>query len=200
MQQWPSNRVARAALAGLLLAACKENLVDDVSTDVCASGKRWIGGLTPSEEMYPGHDCVGCHLDNGGPELMLGGTIYGVPDPEGARTTLRDCFGVEGVQVTVTAADGQVLQTRTNRAGNFYFEGRAAALAKPFQVSVEYTSPAAVTTREPMNTRPSYGGCARCHNPQEAEPTPGAEPGAPLGPDEVVADVYPIYTGPVAKE
>jgi len=187
------------ALAIGLASSCKEDLVDDVSTDVCASGKRWIGDLTPSEEMFPGHDCVGCHRDFGGPELMAGGTIYGLPDPDGARTTSSDCFGLEGAQVTVTAADGLVLQTRSNRAGNFYFEGREASLAKPFRVTVEYISPdGQKSSREPMNTSPSYGGCARCHNPQEARETPGAQEGAVLGPDEVVArDVYPIYTGPV---
>jgi hypothetical protein len=186
-----------SALAIGLASSCKGDLVDDVAPEVCASGKRWIGDLTPSEEMFPGHDCVACHRDFGGPELMLGGTIYGLPDPDGTRTTLPDCFGVQGVQVTVTAADGLVLQTRTNRAGNFYFEGREASLAKPFRVTIEYTSPDGHTSREPMNTSASYGGCARCHNPQEALPTPGAEPGAILGPDEVVQGAYPIYTGPV---
>jgi hypothetical protein len=179
-----------------LASSCKDDLVDDVSPDVCASGKRWIGDVTPSEEMFPGHDCVGCHRDFGGPELMLGGTIYGLPDPDGARTTLPDCFGVEGAQVTVTAADGLVLQTRSNRAGNFYFEGREASLAKPFRVTVEYASPDGQISREPMNTSPSYGGCARCHNPQEARGTPGLDPGGIVGPDEVVAGAYPIYTGP----
>jgi hypothetical protein len=185
------------ALALGLVSSCSSDLVADVSPDLCASGKRWIGGLTPHKEMYPGHDCVGCHRDYDGPELMLGGTIYGLPDPDGARTTQYDCFGVEGAQVTVTAADGQILTTRTNRAGNFFFEGRQDSLAKPFTVLVEYTAPDGTYTREPMNSRPSYGGCARCHTPGHSEPTPGAEPGSTLGPDDVVEGAYPIYTGPV---
>jgi len=185
------------ALAIGLVWGCNSDLVDDVSPDVCASGRRWIGGLTPNKEMYPGHDCVGCHRDYDGPELMLGGTIYGLPDPDGARTTRHDCFGVEGAQVTVTAADGQVLQTRTNRAGNFFFEGRQDSLAKPFTVTVDYTAPDGTFTREPMNSKPSYGGCARCHTPGHPEPTPGAEAGSTLGPDDVVEGAYPIYTGPV---
>jgi hypothetical protein len=186
------------ALAVGLASSCNSALVDDdVPTDLCASGKRWIGGLTPSEEMYPGHDCVDCHRDYGGPELILGGTIYGLPDADGARTTQHDCFGVEGAQITVTGADGLVLQTRSNRAGNFFFEGREDSLAKPFTVTVEYTALDGTETREPMNTKPSYGGCARCHTPGHSEPTPGAEPGAVLGPDDVVEGAYPIYTGPV---
>jgi hypothetical protein len=171
--------------------------VDEVSKDVCASGKRWVGELTPNEWMFPGRDCVGCHKYSDGPELMAAGTIYGLPDEKGARTTAPDCFGVEGATVTITAGDGQVLRTRTNEAGNFYFEGRQASLKKPFQVVVEYTSREGVYSREFMGSSPSYGGCARCHNPQEAVPTPDALAGTTLGPDEVVEGAFPIYTGPV---
>jgi hypothetical protein len=181
---------------GLSVLACNGGLVEEVSTDLCASGRRWVGGLTGHEEMYPGHDCVGCHLDNDGPELLAGGTIYGVLDPEGQRTTLHDCFGVEGVLVNLRAADGQVLTTRTNRAGNFFFEGPTSSLAKPFTVIIDYTSPDGIRSREPMSSSPSYGGCAHCHRP-DAEPTPGAVAGGFLGPDEVVPDVYPIFTGPI---
>jgi hypothetical protein len=178
--------------------SCGTALVDETSSDVCSSGKRWIGELTPSEEMFPGHDCVGCHRQFDGPELMAAGTVYGVLDAEGTVTTQSDCFGVEGAQVTITAADGQVLQTRTNRAGNFYFEGRESSLAKPFKVIVEYQLDNGAVSRQPMNSSPSYGGCARCHTPG-ARQTPGAEPGAVLGPNEVVQGAYPIFTGPVEQ-
>ncbi|MEO8177412.1 MAG: hypothetical protein ABI895_01140 [Deltaproteobacteria bacterium] len=184
-------------LAGVLLSACQQDLVQNVPTDVCASSKRWVGDLTPNEWMFPGQDCVGCHQTYGGPELMAAGTIYGLPDPEGARTTEYDCFGVEGASVTITAADGQVLQTLTNEAGNFYFEGRQSSLKKPFQVQVKYTSPEGVYSRQVMSTSPSYGGCGRCHRPQQAKATPGAMAGRVLGPDEIPEGAFPIYTGPV---
>jgi hypothetical protein len=192
-----SHLLVAALSASLGLAACNQALVDRVDTDVCASGERWVGDLTPNEWMFPGNDCVGCHQTYDGPELMAGGTIYGLPDPLGERTTASDCFGVEGVSVTLTAGDGQVLQTRTNRAGNFYFEGRQTSLVKPFRVMIEYTAPDGTYSREFMATSPSYGGCARCHKPGYATPTPGAEAGHELGPDAVVEDVFPIYTGPV---
>jgi hypothetical protein len=182
----------------LLSPGCRADLVEEVPTDVCASGKRWDGELTPSEEMYPGHDCVGCHEDYDGPELLAGGTIYGLPDADGARTTRNDCFGVQGARVTITAGDGRILQTVTNRAGNFYFEGREGSLVKPFSVVVEYTLPDGTRSRQPMGSHPSYGGCARCHRP-DAVPTPGAQPNRVLGPEEVVAGVSPIFTGPVVK-
>ena len=191
--------VTLTALAAGTALACGEDLIQNVPTEVCASGKRWIGDLTPNERMFPGHDCVGCHQDNDGPEFMAAGTIYGIVDADGSRTILHDCFGVEGVSVTITAADGQVLQTRTNEAGNFYFEGRQAALKKPFRVMLEYTSSAGVSSREFMDTAPSYGGCAHCHS-QDATST-NAIPGTVLGPDEVVGHeyVFPIYTGPVSE-
>jgi hypothetical protein len=187
--------VAGGTLAALILPACGRD-VEDVSSDVCASGKRWVGDIG-SEEMFPGHDCLGCHREHDGPEFLAAGTVYGLLDETGARTTQNDCFGVEGARVTITAGDGQVLETRTNRAGNFYFEGRESSLVKPFGVVVDYTFPDGSISREPMSTHPSYGGCARCHNPQEATPTSDGGAGRVLGPEEVVGRVYPIYTGPV---
>jgi hypothetical protein len=179
-----------------ILASCGQEDVESVSTDVCASGKRWAGN-TGNEEMYPGHDCVGCHRYGDGPALLAGGTVYGIIDETGQRTTLHDCFGVEGARVTITASDGTVLQTLTNRAGNFYFEGREESLVTPFSVVVDYTFPDGRVSREPMATHPSYGGCGRCHNPL-SRPTTDAGAGEEfLDPFEVVAGVYPIYTGPV---
>jgi hypothetical protein len=183
---------------GLLAAAlaCSEDPVEDVPNDVCASGKRWVGELTASEEMFPGEDCVSCHRALDGPQLMAAGTVYGVADPDGERTVHGYCFGVQGARVTLTMADGERLTTLSNRAGNFYFEGRWDSLVTPFRVEVEYTLPNGHRTVQEMATQPSYGGCARCHNP-DAVPTPGVEPGGTPAPEEVIEGVYPIYTGPV---
>lgn len=168
--------------------ACNDELTQDVPEDVCVSlgpngsvlpGTQWIGGRRASPEMYPGRDCVGCHLENDGPELMFGGTVY--PYEQGGdynRFMLTppsgdDCFGLEGVTVTVTGVDGQEYVTTTNRAGNFFVEGKASDLKKPFQVQLSYQPDYLDTPIEPpMGTRPSYGGCARCHS-LDAEPFPG---------------------------
>lgn len=181
-----------------LSLACGEDLVEDVSPDVCASGKRWAGEFTASEEMYPGQDCVGCHRVLDGPPLIAAGTVYGLPDPDGARTTQPLCFGVEGASVSITMGDGEVLHTTTNRAGNFYFEGQPEGLVTPFRVDIEYTLPNGHLTRQSMKTQPSYGGCARCHGPSTT-PTPGVGSGGTPAPSDVIADVYPIYTGPVHR-
>ena len=67
-------------------AACDADPVEVVPTSVCASGKRWVGELTASAEMFPGENCVGCHRALDGPQLMAAGTVYGLPDPDGSRT------------------------------------------------------------------------------------------------------------------
>lgn len=193
-------RLAAWCLAGGLTgygsAGCNDELMEEVPTDVCASGKRWAGDFTGNEEMYPGSDCVTCHRTVDGPPLMVAGTVYGTPDPEGARTTAPGCYGVEGARVTITTADGATLEATTNRAGNFYFEGDWQALPTPYSVEVEYTLPNGRLTRQAMATLPSYGGCGRCHDPA-ATPTPGVLPGTMPGPEEVVDGAFPIYTGPV---
>lgn len=179
-----------------LLVSCSEPLVEDVPTSVCASGKRWVGEFTANEEMYPGQDCVGCHVAVDGPPLLAAGTVYGVLDSTLARTSAGLCFGVEGALVTITAGDGEVLQTRTNRAGNFYFEGRPESLVMPYGVEVEYVLPDGRVTRQPMKTQPSYGGCGRCHG--AAPGMPGPDAGGTPGAADVIAEA-PIFTGPVAE-
>jgi hypothetical protein len=185
--------VAVSSLA--LCASCNDDLVEDVPTSVCASGKRWAGEFTPNEEMYPGEDCVGCHMGYDGPPLMAAGTVYGLPDRDGTRTSEPLCFGVEGVLVTITGAEGTVLQTRTNRAGNFYFEGQPDALPVPFSVQLAN----GIATTQTMTTQPSYGGCGRCHNPTAAADaaTPDVMPGEIAGPDDVIDADFPIFTGPL---
>jgi hypothetical protein len=178
------------------VAACNDELVEEVSTDVCASGKRWVGDLTPDEEMYPGQDCLSCHQALDGPSFIAAGTVYGLPDPEGTRTVNPYCFGVEGARVTITGADGSVLSTRTNRAGNFFFEGPKDALAMPFRAELESTLPNGRVTHQPMATLPSYGGCAHCHDPR-TPPTPGALAGTMPAPGDVVDGAYPLWTGPL---
>jgi hypothetical protein len=188
------------AVSSLALGpGCNDELVEEVPTTVCASGKRWVGEFTPNEEMYPGEDCVGCHRSSDGLPLMAAGTVYGLPDRDGTRTSEPLCFGVEGVLVTITAAEGTVLQTLTNRAGNFYFEGAPEALPVPFSVQLDYTLPNGRATIQTMTTQPSYGGCGRCHNPHTAESaaTPDLMPGGIAGPDDVIDADFPIFTGPV---
>jgi hypothetical protein len=188
-----------ALTLALSMLGCNDETVEDVPQDVCVSGKRWIGGRRGSEEMYPGRDCVGCHLENDGPQLMAGGTVYGFSQGREGAFAIRDlgkpqstdCFGVEGIKVTIVGDDLEEFTTTTNRAGNFFFEGRPDELAKPiFSARIEFTvvdtpggMPRDISIA--MTTRPSYGGCARCHSPYVVPTDP--LPAPPYPPETVVS-------------
>lgn len=151
-------------LGGSFLAlACDDQTVEEVDKEVCYSGMRWVGDKRGSPEMFPGRDCVGCHIDNDGPPLALGGTVY--PYVLGGEQALQlqtgtDCYGIEGVLVRIEDAEGQLFEVTTNRAGNFYVEGNPDDFAKPFSVELEFGE-----LNPTMATTPLYGGCGRCHNP-----------------------------------
>jgi hypothetical protein len=136
--------------------------VHAVDAATCYSGLRWTGGESPSAEMHPGSDCVGCHRETDAPPLIAAGTLYAigggrVPEP------LEDCFGLEGVAVTITDAEGREYSTVTNRAGNFYFEGEESDFALPYAASIRWDLEGREMVTHMFST-PSYGGCARCHN------------------------------------
>lgn len=158
------RRVGAAALA----LACNDVTTEHVSKDICYSQERWVGAKRGSEEMYPGRDCVGCHLDNDGPQLVLGGTIYPylIDDSElyAELQTGTDCFGLEGVSLRIVDASGQSFELTTNRAGNFFIEGNPADFEMPLRAELQLGD-----IQRGMGTRPRYGGCAHCHDP--AAPT-----------------------------
>jgi hypothetical protein len=173
--------------SALAAFACNDDTVEDVPTDVCYSGMRWVGEKRGSPEMFPGRDCVGCHIDNDGPPLAIGGTIYPYVLSSGTPGLLvqtgTDCFGVENVHLQVEDVDGQVFDLYTNRAGNFYVEGNPDDFAKPFNARILWTDPVTgLPKTTPMGTAPSYGGCANCHNPYQTAYTPAETE----GPDKLV--------------
>lgn len=151
--------------------ACNDATIQEVPEEICATGHQWIGGKRGDPRMYPGRDCVGCHIENDGPELMFGGTVY--PYIQGDFTRAKrtppsgqDCFGQEGVTLKITGGDGQEFIVTSNEAGNFFVEGKPTDLVKPFNAEVTYTDPETgqVSTTPMAYTTPSYGGCARCHS------------------------------------
>lgn len=166
-----------SVLAGL---ACNDETVEVVDKTVCYSEMRWVGEKRGSPEMFPGRDCVGCHIDNDGPPLALGGTIYPyvlrANEPGVLAQTGSDCFGLEGVNLTIEDADGQRFELITNRAGNFYVEGNPDDFAKPFTAFITWTNPLNGNPQTtPMGTAPSYGGCANCHSPDAETYMPDPE-------------------------
>jgi hypothetical protein len=165
----------------ILAFACDDQTVEEVDKEVCYSGMRWVGDKRGSPEMFPGRDCVGCHIDNDGPPLALGGTIYsyvlGAPTIFDAQSG-EDCFGIEGIQVTIEDGEGQIFELTTNRAGNFFVEGNPDDFAKPFSARIDWINGDGLPKTNEMFRAPSYGGCGRCHNPSaEQFPPRDAEPG-----------------------
>lgn len=159
----PGWRALLCSATGAICFCCNDETTEVVGKSVCYSELRWVGGKRGSPEMYPGRDCVGCHIENDGPPLAIGGTIYPyvIDRPEIFELqTGQDCFGVEGVRVRVTDASGLLLEVTTNRAGNFFVEGNPNELAKPLEVEIEMGA-----INPQMPTHPMYGGCAGCHDP-----------------------------------
>jgi mono/diheme cytochrome c family protein len=173
--------------------ACNDETVEVVDKTVCYSEKRWVGEKRGSPEMFPGRDCVGCHIENDGPPLALGGTLYAYVVGQEQSLQLQtgtDCFGIEGITITIEDADGQIFDVTTNRAGNFYVEGNPDDFAKPFSVVIDGWGVRAdgSAQRTPMGTRPVYGGCAGCHDPT-LPPGPNDPNLTPLDPDYRVGQV-----------
>lgn len=145
-------------------------LVRAVDVDTCLTGLRWVGGDLRSAEMHPGSDCVGCHREAGARPLLLGGTVYPTGGP-GWEPPLDGCFGLEGVEVLVVDAEGRERSTVTNRAGNFYFEGRESDLTMPYRASIRWNANGDEVLTQ-MASEPAYGGCARCHSAQAVSSGP----------------------------
>jgi hypothetical protein len=167
--------------------ACNDDTIEQVPKDVCYTGERWVGDKRGTPEMFPGRDCVGCHIENDGPPLAIGGTIYPYVlsgnAPGLVAQTGTDCLGVENVHLQVEDANGLVFDLYTNSSGNFYVEGNPDDFAKPFTARILWTDPETdLPKTSGMSYTPSYGGCANCHNPyQTAHPAAEDE-----SPDKVV--------------
>ena len=72
----------------------------------------------------------------------------------------NDCLGLAGITVEITDADGTVLSTTTNEAGNFYIDRSKGPIAFPYRAKV--ISDAGELQ---MATPQSEGSCASCHTP-----------------------------------
>jgi hypothetical protein len=164
-------------------------LVRAVDTTSCETGLSWVGGDHGSAEMRPGSDCVGCHRQTGARPLLLGGTVYATGGVQ-APVPLDDCFGLEGVEVTIVDNDGRARSTVTNRAGNFYFEGEESEITMPYQASISWDRGEG-ETRASMFSMPYYGGCARCHG---RAPVGGGRPPGDFEDPEYVIPAGAIFT------
>ncbi len=129
-------------------------------TGECSSGVEWTSGNEESPNMNPGQACIACHASGEGPEFTIAGTVMGdFADPD-------NCYGVEGMTVRITDADGVVTELLSNAAGNFY---TTDDIAMPYTAEVEGTD----GTISPMSGEQTSGDCASCHTAEGAEGAPG---------------------------
>jgi cytochrome c553 len=139
------------------------DLVAEVSTDECLSGRKWIGGDEESARMHPGGDCIGCHEREGeGPRYLVAGTVYE------SVAELDDCFGLAAALVEITDAEGREWSLRTNDAGNFFIEDHDGPLALPYTAKVVFDG-----MELAMATPQSDGACATCHTENGANQAAG---------------------------
>ncbi len=128
----------------------------------CSSGQHWTMGNEGSALMDPGGNCVSCHANSGeAPMYATGATVFGDYRDE------DNCYGVSGVTVELTGANGNVLTMTTNQAGNF-FSASDNGLATPYTAKLTYQG-----RERPMITPQTDFNCANCHTAQGANAAPG---------------------------
>jgi hypothetical protein len=162
-------------LGATFASACVDDGLDDddhhggdddgddltASDDMCMSGTAWVGGETESTRMHPGGDCLGCHASRDeADDVVLGGTVYaGLNEPD-------DCFGVPGVVLQLTDANGTVHEVTSNAAGNFVLE--ETAIATPFSAKLTYEGRERI-----MGAMQTELSCNSCHTDTGANGAPG---------------------------
>ena len=126
----------------------------------CVSGTRWASGDAESALMHPGTDCIACHQQRGeAEEVRLAGTVYT------EYTEADDCYGVAGVTLELTGADGVVVQMTTNGAGNFM---REQTIATPYTAKLVYEG-----RERAMATPQTVFSCNSCHGAVGLNAAPG---------------------------
>lgn len=124
--------------------------IDYDAPPVCTSNRQWTRGNRGSEEMRPGRACVDCHKrEKEGPRFSIAGTVFpSAHEPD-------DCYGLNGVTVVITDANGKDYDLKANRAGNFMLE---RAIALPYTAKVVRGDQVVA-----MQTAQKEGDCNLCH-------------------------------------
>jgi hypothetical protein len=153
------NRCVRVVLAALLLAAC-----DPVRSDALNALPPEAPGVRNGPLHRPGQPCLLCHDGDLGdpPAFVVAGTVFEVPD------TL---VGADQATVALTDTVGNVYDTTTNAAGNFYVTPDQWSPTFPLvHVTVTGASGVVATMQSEVGRD---GACASCH----VDPAGPASPG-----------------------
>jgi hypothetical protein len=167
-----STRLSLLGL-GLALVATGPACNSPVQDDLIASLGEEVPGLDEGVYHRYGQPCLACHggPNSDAPQFWTAGTVFATP---------HDDIPAPFATVRVTDARGQVFETSTNCAGNFFFpkeqlETSAVAsipsMVFPLHAEVICTlptadkSPGTETRRNVMGTRINReGSCNTCHD------------------------------------
>ncbi len=156
-----SLRIVSLALVALGSSASCTNPVADVQIE---SFGGELPDVAPSEYHRPGQPCVLCHGVYGGasPELALGGTVF---------ADQRSFLPVEGAEVVIYDAVGDVYTMTSNCIGNFYLPADGDVPQFPLAAEIRCpTYDASGNKLEGQKTRTMNswisrdGSCAGCHS------------------------------------
>ncbi|HUM13099.1 MAG TPA: hypothetical protein VLT82_19275 [Myxococcaceae bacterium] len=112
--------------------------------------------------MEPGHACITCHSQQGGPSLTVAGTVF----PTGHEPDDCNARAAGGAVVTVTDANGVTATfTASSVSGNFH---GSTQLTFPITARVTFNG----KTRS-MGTAVSTGDCNSCHTQTGVSQAPG---------------------------
>lgn len=137
----------------------------------CTSGSTYTPFPNGSSSMFPGQPCVSCHQSpnlppfsggEGGPSLLLGGTVYPTAhEPNNCRAT-GDMGGppINTAKVVATDANGKDWSMSVNSVGNFYLPRITSTLSFkfPYTIKVLYDG-----RERDMTTKQTSGDCNACH-------------------------------------
>ena len=128
----------------------------------CTSNSNWTLGTRKSADMEPGHACITCHQQSGGPTFTVAGTVY----PTGHEPDDCNGSGAAGAVVTVKDSNGATATfTAYGPSGNFHGN---SSLRFPITATVTFNGKVRA-----MSTPVSTGDCNSCHTQTGASGAPG---------------------------
>ncbi len=153
-----ATAMAIGGLALVGIAACGDS---NAPPAVCSTNQDWLNGSEGSPLMVPGGNCIKCHSQGEGPRYAVAGTVHGAVDDD------TNCYGIKGVKVTLTGANGNTLVMTSNEAGNFYSRSKNG-LTTPYKATVTYNG----QTKQMITAQNDFN-CMNCHTAQGANAAPG---------------------------
>lgn len=125
------------------------------ASKACASGVKTQ--TTKGEDMNAGRACLSCH--KGKPSLAVAGTVFGAPDqPNSCAAVQPDGSPISGAVMTITDAEGTVVDVDVRAKGNFLIKTKDHKLVPPYLAKLTWEG-RTVEKQVPVQS----GDCNICH-------------------------------------